>query len=188
MNRLRQLRRRFAVLLPMTVAMLLISTQSAHATDFQNLWAWTKKTYVITHEWDWYNTTGEKQTVRITKAHERTVTAAIDTNVGSTGALKAFIAKLGLEVDLTLRASGSRTDTSSIIITVTIPAKDGKYVYYSGTRRASGRWERWACSSQRCSRVGYKTGHSFTSASNGSIACYKAVNDGLAKLAKREYC
>ncbi|MCT9076986.1 hypothetical protein [Streptomyces fulvoviolaceus] len=189
MTRVRRLRRRIAVILPMMAALLLISTQSAQATDYQNLWDWTKKTYVITHEWDYVNTTGENHEWTITKEHIDTVTGAIDASGGATGNLGSkFFGQLGIEVGLSLHGSGTRTNTESITIKITIPKADGKYVYYSGTRKASGRYERWGCSSQRCSVVGYKKGHSWTSNSHGSISCKKAALDGLSKKVKKVYC
>ncbi|MFJ3820393.1 hypothetical protein [Streptomyces nodosus] len=189
MTRLRRLRRRIAVVLPMMAALLLISAQSAHATDILYEWAWTKKEYKVTHEWDWVNTTGEpvKKTISMKKIHE--VKAEITASGGVTGKLKSkFFGKLGIEVGLTLHGEGKKTTTTSITWQITIPKADGKYVYYSGTRKASGRYERWACSSQRCSVTGYKKGHSWTSNSHGSISCKKPSQDGLSAKVKKEFC
>jgi len=190
MTRLRRLRRRLAVVLPVLAAMLLISTQSAHAdTDIQYLWAWTKKTNVVTHEWDYVNTTGESVKLTITKEHITTVEGAIDATGGATGNLATkFFGALGIEVGLTLHGSGSKTVTHSIVKEVTIPKADGKYIYYNGTRKASGRYERWACGSHSCARMGYKSGHSWNSDSAGSISCKKPAQDGLSALVKKRYC
>ncbi|MGW1259086.1 hypothetical protein ACWD5Q_28855 [Streptomyces sp. NPDC002513] len=190
MNRLRRLRRRLSVILSVTAAMLLISTQSAHAdTDIQYLWAWTKKTNVVTHEWDYVNTSGEPIKMTITEEKITEVKGAFDASAGATGKLATkFFGELGIEVGLSMHGEGTHTTSTSVTTEITIPKTDGKYIYYRGTRKGSGRYERWACGSHSCARMGYKTGHSWNSNSIGSISCKKAAQDGLSALAKKRYC
>lgn len=185
MTALTRLRRWIAVVLPMTAAMLLLSSQTAHATDYFNIWKWTTKKYVMTHSGVYENNGSTTLTYTVVKEHSTTVTASITLDVGATAGMGKFMTKLGAEVGLSLHGEGSKTKTSSITIQASIPAHK-TYVFYSGTRRAEGLYQRWGCSSSRCSVVGKKQGKSWNTRYDGNYQCGLKAKTPLAKLAKLE--
>ncbi|WEH40022.1 hypothetical protein [Streptomyces sp. AM 2-1-1] len=185
MTRLRRLRQRLTVVLPIMAAMLLISPPSAHATSYYNKWAWKKVNWVITHRSVYENNGSTNVSITITKTKQTVVKAEVTLSVNATGGMGNFMTKLGAEVGLSLMASGEHTKSTTITTSYTVP-KYKRYVFYSGTRKASGRQERWGCSSSRCSVVGKRQGQSWTTRYDGNYQCGSKAGSGLAILAKRE--
>ncbi|MER5519831.1 hypothetical protein [Streptomyces sp. NPDC002763] len=154
----------------------------------QYLRAWTKKTNVVTREWAYVNTSGEPIKMTVTEEHITTVKGAFDATAGATGTIGSnFFGELGIEIGPAMHGEGTHTTSTNVKTEITIPGADGKYIYHRGTRRGSGRYERWSCGSHSCSRMGYKSGHSWNSNSIGSISRKKPSQDGLSATVKKRY-
>lgn len=97
----------------------------------------------------------------------------------------------GLEASsgLTLQASGAITNTSSESVTYTM-ANQGVYIFYAGTRKASGSWTGAVCSSTgQYWNTSYGTAKSWTINIEGGVWCGGSrPSSGLGYYVYGQYC
>lgn len=153
-------------------------------------WSSKAKPWVVTHKRVVEHYTGGpgKKTYKTEKVTE--VKASVKATAGAKVSGKVVLASLEGSLGLELAAEGKVTNKKSESVTYNLTKFD-TYVFYSGTRKASGYYTQYRCDrGTKWIKTGrYGKAQSWTSAVEGGVRCgLKPPKDSLAAVAKKKYC
>lgn len=145
--------------------------------------------YVTTHAKQVENWTGSSATRTISTDLVTSVTASVSYSTSVKVTAGVVIDGLEASSGLTLQASGAITNTSSESVTYTM-ANQGVYIFYAGTRKASGSWTGAVCSSTgQYWNTSYGTAKSWTINIEGGVWCGgRRPSSGLGYYVYGQYC
>ncbi|WP_406119939.1 hypothetical protein [Streptomyces sp. NBC_00989] len=159
------------------------------ANSHKITWAKVAKPWAVTHRKVIENYTGGTVTKTYSVETVLTIGSSVTFTAGAKVKADAILESLEATADLQLQVSGSYTNKHAESISYKL-SKNGTYVIYSGTRKVTGNWTRWACDG-----IGYiKTGQhgkaqSWTDEVDGGVRCNATVpKTSLAAAVKKKYC
>ncbi|WP_262057428.1 hypothetical protein [Streptomyces sp. STR69] len=160
-----------------------------HCTGHKITWAKVTKPWAITHRKVIENYTGGTVTKTYSVEKVLMIGASVTYTAGAKISAEVLIASLEGSASLQLQASGSYTNKHSESITYTLK-QNGTYVIYSGTRKVSGNWTRWACDGIGWVKTGQRgKAQSWTDQVDGGVRCNATVpKTSLAYAVKKKYC
>ncbi|MFG2558934.1 hypothetical protein [Streptomyces sp. NPDC048496] len=145
---------------------------------------------VITHGKVVENYTGGTVTKTFSAEKVREVRASVTATSGGKVGGDVVLASLEGSVGLELQAEGKVTNTKSESISFKL-TKNGKYVLYAGTKKASGYYAQYRCDrGTKWVKTGrYGKAQSWTVPAEGGLRCGVKVPKGsLAEVAKNKCC
>ncbi|MFJ1899202.1 MULTISPECIES: hypothetical protein [unclassified Streptomyces] len=153
-------------------------------------WSSKSKPWVVTHRRvvEHYTGSSGKRTYKTTKVTE--VKASVKATAGAKVSGKVVLASLEGSIDLELAAEGKITNTKSETVTYNLTKYD-TYVFYSGTRKATGYYTQYRCDGgTKWIKTGrYGKAQSWTAAVEGGVRCgTKPPKASLAAVVKKKYC
>ncbi|WP_157848184.1 hypothetical protein [Streptomyces exfoliatus] len=154
------------------------------------VWSNTKKDWVVTHRRTIENYTGAPASRTYSAQKVDEVTASVTITAGATVSKSLAMASLEVNVGLELQAAGTRTKTTAESITWTM-SSGSKYVFYAGTRKASGYYTQYRCDrGTRWVNTGaYGKVESWTELSEGGLRCtIRPPAGSLAAKVKTKFC
>jgi len=153
-------------------------------------WTSVAKPWKVTHASRYEHYTTGSGTYTKTAAFRLQLSAGISYSYGGSAGVQTPIASLGVETNLTLKASGSTTSTSSVSITEQMN-NYAAYVFYDGHRRASGYFDYHQCNNNGTAESISSSGeaHSFNTPTTGALDCTTTPPSGsLGAAVKPLYC
>lgn len=149
----------------------------------------SSKVYVVTHAKQMENYTGASATRTVSTTFVTSVTAGVTYSTSVKVPSSVVIEGLEASAGLALQASGSVTNTSSESVTWTMP-NQGVYIFYAGTRKASGSWSGGICSSNgQYWNTSSGSAKSWTTNIEGAVWCGGSrPSSGLGYLVYGQYC
>ncbi|GAB3151389.1 hypothetical protein GCM10027290_40540 [Micromonospora sonneratiae] len=142
----------------------------------------------ISHASRYVNDTGATMSGTLTAGYQKTIGAELSSTVGSTASGDVVIASLDVQTSHTLKAYGSKTTSSSVGVTISIPT--GKTsVAFGGTTIVTGTYKYQYCNSSGTMQT-LQSGRaqSWTVFTIGGVRCDLSTTDPLSALAKSRYC
>ncbi|OKJ19909.1 hypothetical protein AMK21_16380 [Streptomyces sp. CB00316] len=118
------------------------------------------------------------------------VGAPVKATAGAKVSGKVVLAGLEGSVGLELQAEGKRTNRESESVTFKL-TKNGKYVFYAGTRKAGGYYTQWRCDAgTKWIKTGrYGEAQGWTVRTDGGLRCgTKVPKNSLAAVVKKKHC
>lgn len=173
------------VAVPATQASAIVNCTGDHKIT----WSSAKKPWAVTHRKIIENYTGGTVTKTYSVKKVLTIGASVTYTAGAKISADVVITSLEGSVNLQLAVSGSYTNEKAESIAYKL-SKDGTYVIYSGTRKATGNWTRWKCEASHWSKTGQRgKAQSWTEEVEGGVRCNATVpKKSLAAAAKKKYC
>lgn len=184
----------------LTLAGLVASAPSASATVYlcspnseseaYNSWTSTAKPWTVTHatRYEHYVSGSGKYTktaaMQVQLSAEYTYSSSVHAGVGFK------IVDLGATVGVSLKAAGNITTSKSITISETMSQYDA-YIFYDGSRKASGAYDHYSCNSAGSGFVKKWSGKvtSYDEPASGAVACSSnPPSSSLGYVAKQKYC
>ncbi|WNI22670.1 hypothetical protein [Streptomyces sp. ITFR-16] len=153
-------------------------------------WSSKSKPWLVTHKRVVEHYTGDsgKRTYKAEKVAE--VKASVKATAGAKVSGKAVLASFEGSIGLELAAEGRITNTKSETVTYNFTKFD-TYVFYAGTRKATGYYTQYRCDrGTKWVKTGrYGKAQSWTAAVEGGVRCgTKPPKASLAAFVKKEYC
>jgi hypothetical protein len=160
-------------------------------TPLATWYTWSQKaTPWVLHQFTYEHFTGSQGTYTKVAATQTTIAAAVTYTTGTKASGELPIASLCGETSLSLKAEGSRTVSSSVTLTENL-THYAVYVFYDGSRRASGNFKYNVCNSNGTAVTVLNTGSavSWDQPRDGGLACDTTPPSGtLAATVKTRYC
>ncbi|WP_162794022.1 hypothetical protein [Streptomyces paludis] len=153
-------------------------------------WTSVSKSWVVTHRKVLENYTGGVVTKTFSTKKVNEVTASVTATAGTKVSGKVAIASLEANVGLELKAEGKRTSTKEETVKYEL-SKKGTYVFFHGTKKASGYYTQYRCDrgTKWVKTERYGKVKSWTSDVEGGLRCGDSVpKASLAATAKKKYC
>ncbi|MFJ5100693.1 hypothetical protein [Streptomyces sp. NPDC088554] len=153
-------------------------------------WFSAQKPWVVTHRKVLENYTGGTASKTYSAEKVSEITASVSTTAGAKVSGSVVIGSLEGSLGLELKAEKKSTNKKSESVTYKL-SKNGTYVLYSGTRRASGYYTQWRCDRGTKWIATGREGKavSWTVPTEGGVRCGTTVPKGsLAAVVKKKYC